>query len=125
MLTEKQKERREKKRLYCKQYRIDNPLSGKDKRRIFKNHIHNHYKMTVAEYKRRLKEQGGKCAICKGDSGKNRFSVDHDHKCCSGGKTCRKCSRGLLCIRCNLIIGRARDCIATLKSAIEYLEKWT
>lgn len=27
--------------------------------------------------------------------------VDHDHKCCSGDKSCGKCVRGILCPGCN------------------------
>ena len=55
-----------------------------------------------SEYDRLLAEQNGGCAICgMPPSGNRRFSVDHNHKCCTKG-TCSKCRRGLLCDRCNL-----------------------
>ena len=34
------------------------------------------------------------------------LSVDHDHACCpTGGRSCGKCARGLLCVRCNSCLG--------------------
>jgi hypothetical protein len=74
-----------------------------------------------------FKEQGGKCAICrKPESMVNprhperkprRMSIDHDHRTLK--------VRGLLCGRCNTMIGRrgADDSIETLRAAIAYLEK--
>jgi hypothetical protein len=58
-------------------------------------------------YESKLKEQGGKCAICgskKSRSGiSDKFFVDHDHNCCGDG--CKNCIRGLLCSWCNFRLG--------------------
>lgn len=35
-----------------------------------------------------------------------RLSVDHDHACCPGDRSCGKCIRGLLCVSCNFVLGR-------------------
>lgn len=83
-----------------------------------------HYGITVDQYEARLKLQGGRCAICRTDEPGGRwgtFSVDHDHSCCAGKRSCGKCLRGLLCSRCNTVLGMVNDRIDVLKSALEYL----
>jgi hypothetical protein len=70
------------------------------------------------------KSQNGVCAICKNSEKYNkRLSVDHDHSCCPGTKTCGKCTRGLLCSICNKTLGMAKDDIKILQSMINYLQK--
>ena len=75
--------------------------------------------MTLEKFAELEAKQNGLCAICfkpetRTHKGKTwRLSVDHCHKT---GKV-----RGLLCAACNLMIGKARDEIAILESAISYL----
>lgn len=69
------------------------------------------YGLSVAEVERRKLAQGMKCAIC-GEPTDN-FHIDHDHK--SGSV------RGLLCFRCNYMLGYAKENIAILAAAIGYL----
>lgn len=66
--------------------------------------------------------QDGKCRICAREyvAGKT-WHVDHDHACCMGVTTCGNCIRGVLCNRCNQMLGLAGDSVQTLQSAIEYL----
>lgn len=75
-------------------------------RRILAN-----YNFTLEEYNRMYEKQEGKCAIC----GINYpvLCVDHHH---STGKV-----RGLLCRKCNLLLGNANDDMLILSKAIEYL----
>lgn len=70
-------------------------------------HIMARYGLSQAEYKNMVKNQKGRCAICFKKP--HRFMVDHDHACCPGRKTCGKCIRGLLCQRCNILLGFAED----------------
>lgn len=42
------------------------------------------------------------CTAC-GSS--ERLCIDHDHSCCSTYPTCGKCTRGVLCQRCNVLLG--------------------
>ena len=67
-----------------------------------------------------LDTQGGLCAICGNgeDSRDNRsLSVDHDHT--------TGIVRGLLCNRCNPMLGYARDSVAVLQAAITYLTTYS
>jgi hypothetical protein len=79
------------------------------------------YNIGKAEYDAMLEKQNGVCAICyeaevfvNKKTGKlQEFSVDHDHK--TGDV------RGLLCVRCNRMLGYARDNKEILSRAITYL----
>ena len=78
-------------------------------------------RLTDAEYKAKLKVQGGGCAICgrKPKRGGRRYCQDHNH---TTGKL-----RGLLCFLCNgKILGRLERFkhYATLRQIREYLENF-
>ena len=82
--------------------------------------------LNLESYNQILKEQGGGCKICgaktPGHQRKN-FAVDHDHTCCPDTtKNCGKCFRGLLCTRCNLVLGETKDDTTLLQKMIEYLD---
>jgi len=81
------------------------------------------YGITVEDYNRILAEQGGACALCRSTTPENGnrkykrrvrsvFDVDHDHKT---GKV-----RGLLCTRCNRLVGLANDDPNTARRLVEY-----
>lgn len=58
--------------------------------------------ITNHDYKVMLAAQDGTCAICdRSCKTGRRLSVDHDHACCPGRKSCGDCVRGLLCYTCN------------------------
>ena len=82
------------------------------------------YNITIEEYRAILAEQDFRCGICHipQDSLDYRLCVDHDHDCCRGDRSCGDCIRGLLCRRCNLLIGMAGDDEFLLLNAICYLE---
>jgi len=72
---------------------------------------------------------GGLCASCGKpmlSRGKDPESVcvDHDRSCCSGKKSCGRCVRGLIHRNCNLVLGYAKDDLAVLEAAVEYLKRW-
>lgn len=69
------------------------------------------------DFNRMFAEQEGKCKICKTHQSDlpKALSVDHDH---FTGE-----ARGLLCQKCNTLLGMSKDDISILKSAIEYLQK--
>lgn len=79
--------------------------------------------ITYERYEAMLAEQGGGCAICgkQQTEGSPRLSVDHDHTCCQGKRSCGECVRGLLCSDCNFGIGKFRDLPDLLIKAASYL----
>ena len=80
------------------------------------------YRITLDQYYAMLEDQNGVCAICKKEN-KNglALSVDHNHQCCVGNRSCGKCVRRLLCNRCNTGIGAFEDDIDLMEAAIEYI----
>lgn len=71
------------------------------------------------DYKAQLEAQDGKCAICgvkEEDTTTGLLYRDHDHVI---GKW-----RGLLCQKCNTMLGFAKDSPEILQAAIEYLTSW-
>jgi hypothetical protein len=87
---------------------------GRDIRYAYK------YGVSMAWYEARLAEQGGVCAICGRPADPNdpkhpRLVVDYCHV---SGDT-----RGLLCFRCNLMLGLSADDEGVLTGAIEYLRR--
>lgn len=85
-----------------------------------KRNLKQNYGMTVEDYQRLHDAQNGVCAICHKPERKTirgvlyKLTVDHCH---NSGRV-----RGLLCSRCNLMIGMAADCPDVLTRAIAYLQ---
>jgi hypothetical protein len=100
---------KEKRRAQARNWRANN------KSRIRNYALKRIYKISIDEYNQILLEQDNRCKICKADTpGFNRsFAVDHCHKTDK--------VRGLLCQNCNILLGKAKDSIDILNSAIQYL----
>lgn len=94
-----------------KRYRASNKDAGRD------YHLRKTFGITLADYNKRLEDQSGRCDICGADKpgGKGSWHVDHDH---ATGAV-----RGLLCLRCNALLGHARDDESILERAIMYLRR--
>lgn len=88
-------------------------------------HRRTRFQLTDEQYKNLLETQGSACAICGSPEpgGLRGWQVDHDHSCCAGKKSCGKCIRGLLCLRCNALLAHARDNVVRLRSAAAYLQR--
>lgn len=100
----------------------------KNPEKAFNSHLLRRFGITLDQYNAMAAEQGGVCAICgepptsirnrrKGAQRtfKARLVVDHDH---ATGKV-----RGLLCSSCNTGIGNLKDEAATVRAALDYLER--
>lgn len=75
--------------------------------------------LSVADVAALIARQGGACAVC-GDEldrapGSRRTHLDHDHS------TMRV--RGVLCLNCNIAIGRLKDSPRRARLAADYLER--
>lgn len=92
------------------------------RRRQLKHHLRKQYGMTMDDYESFLIAQQCVCAICGqaetalGRGGEVKpLAVDHDHK--TGA------IRGLLCHRCNSVLGNAQDDADRLEAAARYLRR--
>lgn len=104
-------ENKAKKRVYDAQRRQRPDIQ--DKKKAYRNTpearakareglLRRQYGLTPAAYRALLAQQGGACAICEEKSwGSHGPVIDHDH---ATGKV-----RGILCSRCNVVLGRLRD----------------
>ncbi len=111
---------------YNKKWRKENPEKYK---KIIKNCTYNYYKsgkgwdvyykrmygISKKEYDLMLYLQNNKCKICGKPNKNNRnLSVDHNHKT-------RKV-RGLLCSKCNSILGLCNESMEILLNVISYIK---
>ena len=93
--------------------------SGKHDRRDY--HLQYRYGITKKQYELILKSQNGVCAICcqsetvKQNNKIDSLAVDHDHK--------TNYVRGLLCRRCNTILGYIDNIPEFLEKVTQYLRK--
>ena len=106
---------REGKIAYQKAYRKATPLREKERS------LRADFGISLEDYTSMLEAQGNVCAICKQPethkrNGKVKYlAVDHHH---GTGRV-----RGLLCSDCNTGIGKLKDSVNILQSAIDYLHK--
>jgi DNA-directed RNA polymerase subunit RPC12/RpoP len=70
------------------------------------------FNLSESEYQLLVQTQKGRCKICYSDG---KLHIDHCH---STGRV-----RGLLCHKCNVMLGMAQDDEKILLEAIEYLKK--
>lgn len=116
---------REEKLEYAKQYKKNNrdkinSYRAKNKERYLlwerRYQFKKKYGITIDQYQEMYDKQEGKCAICSvhQDNLSRALCIDHNH---SSGKI-----RGLLCDKCNSILGYANDNITNLENAINYLK---
>lgn len=85
-----------------------------------RGHLEKYYGMTMDDYDKILDRQGGVCAICKkAETTKSKLgrikslAVDHDH---ATGDI-----RGLLCQKCNTLLGLVEENTEIVNLALSYL----
>ena len=87
-----------------------------------KSHLKRLYKLTPEQYDQRVRDQNRLCLLCLEplDLTINN-PIDHNHKCCSGEKSCGKCVRGILHDRCNRYISLLEKYPELLPAALKYI----
>ena len=95
-----------------KEYRRKNAKDPKELNKLYQKKTK--YNLDPKSYKELFIKQDNKCAICGCEfSNTVKGFVDHDHV---SGRV-----RGLLCSKCNSLLGFAKDNIDILNKAIKYL----
>lgn len=85
------------------------------RKRVKFDSIKRNYNITHDEFINMYNSQNGKCKICNKKFERKRTTyIDHNH---ITGK-----ARGLLCPKCNLLLGTCNDNVEVLQSAIFYLK---
>ena len=104
-----------------RQYRAENREKSNNYSKLYKHTdkcrdkmLKKTYGISLEDYNNLLKSQNNCCTICKSRDN-IRLSVDHCHKT---GKV-----RGLLCGRCNRVIGLMGENKKWLQNAVLYLEQ--
>lgn len=72
------------------------------------------YGLTISDYHRMYAEQQGRCPICKDHY--SELVINHDHKLNK--------FRGLICRRCNVMLGMAKDDPQIIIRALSYMFRW-
>jgi len=117
-IQDNRKKHNKQQRDYKRKWAKENPTKHRRQRTI--QTLRSMYGITIEQYDEMFSSQNGVCAICgKPETQENRYgmrrlSVDHDHK--------TKGVRGLLCAKCNSVLGFVEDDVTILQSAIKYLE---
>jgi len=113
----------ERRRRYVDSYKKRNPERVARKR--WQYYLKSRFNITPEQYLGMYESQGGVCAACGRESNgaDRRLSVDHDHSCCPGKKSCGKCVRGLLCGNCNTALGLLGEDLNTIEKIANYIKE--
>lgn len=103
-----------------RQYRKDCPG------RLWATKLRSRFNIDASVYFKMLAQQVGTCASCGSEDPQTSsgvWSIDHDHSCCPGVKSCGECIRGLLCVNCNFAAGYLKDSPERCRQLASYLEQ--
>lgn len=97
---------RDKAREKVRRWQVQNPEKSRDATQRYR-----HQGVRAEDVTQMYEAQEGQCYLC-GDmlpAERRKWRLDHDHRCCPQGQSCRHCRRGIACNNCNTLIGMALD----------------
>ncbi|SRR6266481_5757114 len=83
--------------------------------------LQNNYKLTMVQFEKLKASQNYACPCGRFFGEKWIPQVDHNHACCAGVRSCGECVRGILCSRCNTVLGLLEEDYKLLPA---YLQKY-
>ncbi|MDQ2875362.1 MAG: endonuclease VII domain-containing protein [Actinomycetota bacterium] len=102
--------------------RVAAPEPSRDFEQQLRQRWWSYHRMRPADMAALLEGQRGRCYLCGDDLPLGEAFIEHDHRCCPKGRSCRFCRRGLSCKKCNSVIGLAYDDPARLRRIAAALE---
>lgn len=107
----------------CAKNRQKNRWNSRSPKKRLEQHLKYKYSLTISELTAALDAQKGGCAICEEvlpdllvyNNRRRGYAIDHNHET---GEF-----RGILCLKCNSMLGMARDSSDLLERAAVYLEE--
>lgn len=115
-LKDKRKEYNKKNKEKFKKYFKDRYQRIKNMTGVRESELKRRYGITLDKYNDMFTFQEGKCLTCSRHQSELKHALCVDH-CHATGKV-----RGLLCKKCNTVLGFVNDDISILKTMIKYLE---
>lgn len=105
----------------CQKDKQKNSWGSRTPQKRLEQHLKHKYGVTHAEFSQQWDRQQGCCAICRGelpdlmtyDNRRRGYAIDHNH---NTGEF-----RGILCTKCNSLLGMAKDSVEVLRRAVTYL----
>ena len=107
----------------CAKCRQKTRWSSRTPKKRLEQHLKYKYSLTIDELNQALKDQKNGCAICEEvlpdllvyNNRRRGYAIDHNHET---GQF-----RGILCLKCNSMLGMAQDSQDILEKASAYLQK--
>ena len=101
-------------KLCHQEYRRESPTTPRNRK---SEKLQLRYGLTYEQWEKMKTNESYSCMICGITEAETARKLDVDH-CHSSGKV-----RGILCNPCNNMIGHAKDNVAALRAAADYLEE--
>lgn len=107
--------------ILCSKHKQKTYWSSRTPLKRLEQHLKYKYGISHEEFCKAWDDQSGNCKICESelpdlmmyDNRRRGYAIDHNHET---GEF-----RGILCLKCNSLLGMASDSVDVLKSAIQYL----